>query len=195
MLQRWHWHSITYKRSYSQLSVKSLLYCTQPGHFTPSSSDPATAELIHQIHMSPSRTYHSTATPARTVAPASSPSTARFHAGHHEARLAHAAHVDARSYPVGPWPRSASKTQRIQGRVSCEVSDKNEDYSGGEGDGIADYDIDNDSFTTLFIIFELDGSLFSVRFADISRVTGGLGVNSDVTLPTTDTVLEFLFIR
>ena len=75
------------------------------------------------------------------------------------------------------------------------MSDKNEDYSSGEGDGIADYDIDNDSFTTLFIIFELDGSLFPVRFADISMVTGGLGVNSNVNLPTIDTVLDFPLIR
>ncbi|KAF4473441.1 transcriptional activator srcap [Fusarium agapanthi] len=41
----------------------------------------------------------------------------------------------------------------------------------------------NGSFTMLFIIFKLESLLFSVGFADISGLTGGVGVNTDVRLP------------
>ncbi|KAF5705179.1 transcriptional activator srcap [Fusarium mundagurra] len=54
---------------------------------------------------------------------------------------------------------------------------------------------DNGSFTMLFIIFKLEGPLFSVGFADISGLTGGVGVNSEVRLPTAETVLSFPFVR
>ena len=55
--------------------------------------------------------------------------------------------------------------------------------------------LDNDKYTSLFIFVRLEGPLFSVGFADISGLTGGLGVNSGLKLPTVETVVEFPFVK
>ncbi|KAK3320289.1 hypothetical protein B0T19DRAFT_361934 [Cercophora scortea] len=51
------------------------------------------------------------------------------------------------------------------------------------------------TFTMVFIIFKLEGPLFSVGFADISGLTGGVGVNSNIRLPTASSVLDFPFVK
>ena len=53
----------------------------------------------------------------------------------------------------------------------------------------------DDTFTMVFVIFKLDGPLFTVGFADISGLTGGVGVNTNVRLPNAETVLEFPFVK
>lgn len=51
-----------------------------------------------------------------------------------------------------------------------------------------------ETFTMFFVIFRVEGPLFSVGFADISGLTGGLGINTEMRLPTAETVLSFPFI-
>ncbi|KAK0747051.1 hypothetical protein B0T18DRAFT_326987 [Schizothecium vesticola] len=50
------------------------------------------------------------------------------------------------------------------------------------------------TFTMFFVIFRVEGPLFSVGFADISGLTGGLGINTEMRLPTAETVLSFPLI-
>ncbi|KAM0566191.1 hypothetical protein ACHAP9_007602 [Verticillium nonalfalfae] len=52
-----------------------------------------------------------------------------------------------------------------------------------------------DTFTMVFIIFKLNGPLFTIGFADIAGLTGGAGVNSNVRLPNAATVLDFPFVK
>ncbi|KAG7126729.1 hypothetical protein HYQ44_000449 [Verticillium longisporum] len=47
----------------------------------------------------------------------------------------------------------------------------------------------------VFIIFKLNGPLFTIGFADIAGLTGGAGVNSNVRLPNAATVLDFPFVK
>lgn len=49
-------------------------------------------------------------------------------------------------------------------------------------------------FTMVLIILKVEGPLLSLGWADISGVTGGFGVNSALTLPTLDTVLQHPFV-
>jgi len=68
-------------------------------------------------------------------------------------------------------------------------------YSEVNKDGSISATVDDkEKFTSVFVIFKLEGPLFSVGFADISGITGGLGVNSVVRLPTAETVLKFPFV-
>ncbi|KAK6516196.1 hypothetical protein TWF506_006107 [Arthrobotrys conoides] len=53
----------------------------------------------------------------------------------------------------------------------------------------------SDKFTMVFIYFKLNGPLFTVGFADISGLTGGFGVNSDINTPTVDQVVSFPFVK
>ncbi|KAK9422877.1 putative Transcriptional activator srcap [Seiridium unicorne] len=81
------------------------------------------------------------------------------------------------------------------GDTNLEISETDsaiDEYSAG--DGLSDLG-SSDSFTMLFIIFKLEGPLFSVGFADISGLTGGVAVNSSVRLPTAETVLSFPFVK
>ncbi|KAK5988133.1 hypothetical protein PT974_12273 [Cladobotryum mycophilum] len=52
-----------------------------------------------------------------------------------------------------------------------------------------------ETFTMVFVIMRVEGPLFSVGFADISGLTGGVGVNTEMRLPTADTVLSFPFVN
>ncbi|KAF3155393.1 hypothetical protein TWF751_003250 [Orbilia oligospora] len=54
---------------------------------------------------------------------------------------------------------------------------------------------DESKFTMVFMFFKLNGPLFSVGFADISGLTGGFGVNSDINVPTIEQVVNFPFIK
>ncbi|KAK6349287.1 hypothetical protein TWF730_010037 [Orbilia blumenaviensis] len=53
----------------------------------------------------------------------------------------------------------------------------------------------SDKFTMVFIYFKLNGPLFTVGFADISGLTGGFGVNSDINTPTVEQVVSFPFVK
>ncbi|KAK4180611.1 hypothetical protein QBC36DRAFT_353904 [Triangularia setosa] len=52
-----------------------------------------------------------------------------------------------------------------------------------------------DKYTMLFIFCKLNGPLFSVGFADFSGLTAGVGINSDIALPTVEQVVEFPFVK
>ncbi|KAF3941777.1 hypothetical protein ABW19_dt0204148 [Dactylella cylindrospora] len=51
------------------------------------------------------------------------------------------------------------------------------------------------TYTSVFIFFKLNGPLFSVGWADISGLTGGFGVNSDINTPTVAQVIDFPFVK
>ncbi|KAK6333228.1 hypothetical protein TWF718_011049 [Orbilia javanica] len=79
-------------------------------------------------------------------------------------------------------PRNRNKTKAITGgKEVVSVNDNPQDL--------------NDKFTMVFIYFKLNGPLFSVGFADISGLTGGFGVNSDITVPTIEQVVMFPFVK
>ncbi|KAF3288811.1 hypothetical protein TWF970_005865 [Orbilia oligospora] len=79
-------------------------------------------------------------------------------------------------------PRKWNKTKAITGgNEVVSVNDNPQDL--------------NDKFTMVFIYFKLNGPLFSVGFADISGLTGGFGVNSDITVPTIEQVVMFPFVK
>ncbi|KAF3908149.1 hypothetical protein AA313_de0200176 [Arthrobotrys entomopaga] len=80
-------------------------------------------------------------------------------------------------------PRKRNKTKALpSGRELISISDDDpEDLK--------------DKFTMVFIYFKLNGPLFSVGFADISGLTGGFGVNSDITIPTIEQVVSFPFVK
>ncbi|KAK6503379.1 hypothetical protein TWF481_008399 [Arthrobotrys musiformis] len=79
-------------------------------------------------------------------------------------------------------PRKRNKTKAITGgNEVVSVNDNPQDL--------------NDKFTMVFIFFKLNGPLFSVGFADISGLTGGFGVNSDITVPTIEQVVMFPFVK
>ncbi|KAF5598045.1 hypothetical protein FPCIR_3318 [Fusarium pseudocircinatum] len=50
------------------------------------------------------------------------------------------------------------------------------------------------TFTFSFIYVKMNGPLFSVGFADVAGLVGGFGINSDITLPTVDQVIQFPFV-
>ncbi|KAK0732483.1 hypothetical protein B0T21DRAFT_334666 [Apiosordaria backusii] len=52
-----------------------------------------------------------------------------------------------------------------------------------------------DKYTMVFIFCKLNGPLFSVGFADFSGLTAGVGINSDIALPTVEQVVEFPFVK
>ncbi|KAK0615568.1 hypothetical protein B0T17DRAFT_619207 [Bombardia bombarda] len=54
---------------------------------------------------------------------------------------------------------------------------------------------DEETYTMVFIFCKLNGPLFSVGFADFSGLTAGVGINSDIALPTVDQVVEFPFVK
>jgi len=104
----------------------------------------------------------------------------------------------------GKQPREKNSSAERRRRVLEVISDSDEssgDDTGFErcetdsaGDSVSALGEDG-SFTMVFVIFKLEGPLFSVGFADISGLTGGVGVNSSVRLPTAETVLSFPFVR
>ena len=49
-------------------------------------------------------------------------------------------------------------------------------------------------FKTIFVFAELDGPIAELEFASLSGLTGGVGYNSLVTLPTIDNVTSFPFL-
>ena len=51
-----------------------------------------------------------------------------------------------------------------------------------------------DEFTFAFIYVKMKGPLFSVGFADIAGLVGGFGMNSNITLPTIEQVVQFPFV-
>lgn len=53
---------------------------------------------------------------------------------------------------------------------------------------------DEDTFKTIFVFAELDGPIAELEFASLSGLTGGVGYNSLVTLPTIDNVTTFPFL-
>ena len=53
---------------------------------------------------------------------------------------------------------------------------------------------DGDTFKTIFVFAELDGPIAELEFASLSGLTGGVGYNSLVTLPTIDNVTTFPFL-
>ena len=52
-----------------------------------------------------------------------------------------------------------------------------------------------DDFKTAFVFAKLEGPLVTLAFAEISGITGGFGYNSEITLPTIETVPNFPFIE
>ncbi|XXG96345.1 histone H2A.Z [Hypoxylon texense] len=52
-----------------------------------------------------------------------------------------------------------------------------------------------DPFVSVFVFARLDGPLVELEFAEISGVTGGLGYNSNVQIPTPDQIVNFPFIK
>lgn len=52
----------------------------------------------------------------------------------------------------------------------------------------------DEKFTMVFVIVRVEGPLFSVGFVDISGLTGGVGINTEMRLPTAETVLSFPFL-
>ena len=65
----------------------------------------------------------------------------------------------------------------------------------GVEDGMEEMADEEDTFTFSFIICRLNGPLFSVGWADFSGLVGGFGINSDITLPTVEQVVDFPFVR
>lgn len=53
---------------------------------------------------------------------------------------------------------------------------------------------DNGTFTFSFIYVKMNGPLFSIGFADFAGLVGGIGVNSDITIPTVQQVTQHPFI-
>lgn len=51
-----------------------------------------------------------------------------------------------------------------------------------------------ETFTFSFIYVKMNGPLFSVGFADVAGLVGGFGINSDITLPTVEQVIQFPFV-
>ncbi|KAK0722054.1 hypothetical protein B0T26DRAFT_200311 [Lasiosphaeria miniovina] len=94
------------------------------------------------------------------------------------------------------------------GRV-YELADEDSNFIHDDDDD-DDHDLDQDhelaaladdtdeppiqTFTMFFVIFRVEGPLFSVGFADISGLTGGVGINTEMRLPTAETVLSFPLI-
>lgn len=101
-------------------------------------------------------------------------------------------------------PSVAHRRRVTEQGYESEEETSDDGYESYETDSsVGEYSTDNSvsfladdgSFTILFVIFKLEGPLFSVGFADISGLTGGVGVNSSVRLPTAETVLDFPFVR
>jgi hypothetical protein len=44
----------------------------------------------------------------------------------------------------------------------------------------------------VFVIFKLEGPLFTVGFADILGLTGGIGVNTTLRMPAIETMLSLV---
>ena len=51
------------------------------------------------------------------------------------------------------------------------------------------------TYTMVFIFCKLEGPLFSLGYADISGLIGGFGMNSDITIPTVEQVMNFPFVK
>lgn len=50
------------------------------------------------------------------------------------------------------------------------------------------------AYDTAFVFAKLEGPLITLGFAEISGITGGFGYNSEVKLPTIETVRQFPFL-
>ncbi|CVL11705.1 hypothetical protein FPRO06_13012 [Fusarium proliferatum] len=70
-----------------------------------------------------------------------------------------------------------------------------DDGRSTHGDEVAKLGEDTQqTFTFSFIFVKMNGPLFSVGFADVAGLVGGFGINSDITLPTVEQVIQFPFV-
>lgn len=86
------------------------------------------------------------------------------------------------------------KHARMMSRRIYELEEADEKFISDNELTTMDDDPPIETFTMFFVIFRVEGPLFSVGFADISGLTGGLGINTEMRLPTAETVLSFPLI-
>ncbi|THC90018.1 hypothetical protein EYZ11_010520 [Aspergillus tanneri] len=87
--------------------------------------------------------------------------------------------------------------QRTQGNIQY--------YAGGIVIGLEPYQFvaagiygkvnEQVKYDTAFVFAKLEGPLITLEFAEISGITGGFGYNSEIKLPTVETVREFPFLQ
>ncbi|KAF5025359.1 hypothetical protein F66182_2570 [Fusarium sp. NRRL 66182] len=54
---------------------------------------------------------------------------------------------------------------------------------------------DGEPYDTAFVFAKLNGPLITLEFAEISGITGGFGYNSEIKVPTVETVRDFPFLQ
>ncbi|KAF3909810.1 hypothetical protein ABW21_db0202232 [Orbilia brochopaga] len=93
-----------------------------------------------------------------------------------------------------PWQFQAAGVYASVPRERKKITDKKRLTAGKTPTSENPQDL-KDKFTMVFIYFKLNGPLFTVGFADISGLTGGFGVNSDINTPTVEQVVSFPFVK
>ncbi|KAK1829757.1 hypothetical protein QBC39DRAFT_310414 [Podospora conica] len=88
----------------------------------------------------------------------------------------------------------AKKHARMMSRRIYELDEADEKFVSDDELLTLDDPPAVEMFTMFFVIFRIEGPLFSVGFADISGLTGGVGINTEMRIPTAETVLSFPLI-